>query len=93
MCGDALVTRKNDGRKVDHRTLEAVRVEHVATGIPAVQVGADLAALGLHRRTTQTWLATERTEGREALWDRTAPQALGPAAGRGGRADRRLRSP
>ena len=50
-----------------------MRVEQVATGIPAVQVGADLAALGLHRRTIQTWLATERTEGREALRARPVP--------------------
>ena len=68
--------REDDGRKLDHRTLEALRlraVEQVARGVPAAQVGAGLAALGLHRRTIYTWLATERTEGREALRARPVP--------------------
>jgi len=62
--------REDDGRKLDHQTLEALRlraVEQVARGVPAAQVGEGLAALGLHRRTIYTWLAKERTEGREAL--------------------------
>src|SRR3954467_7090353 len=60
--------REDDGRKLDYQTLEALRlraVEQVARGVPAAQVGAGLAALGLHRRTIYTWLATERTAGRE----------------------------
>jgi transposase len=68
--------REDDGRKLDHRTLEALRlraVEQVARGVPAAQVGAGLAALGLHRRTIYTWLAKERTEGREALQARPVP--------------------
>src|SRR5919202_6788510 len=68
--------RKDDGRKLDHRTLEALRlraVEQVARDVPAAQVGAGLAALGLHRRTIYTWLATERTAGREALRARPVP--------------------
>jgi transposase len=62
--------REDDGRKLDQQTLEALRLratEQVARGVPAARVGAGLAALGLHRRTIYTWLATERTEGREAL--------------------------
>ena len=46
--------REDDGRKLDHQTLEALRlraVEQVARGVPAAQVGAGLAALGLHRCT------------------------------------------
>ena len=68
--------REDDGRKLDHQTLEALRlraVEQVARGVPAAQVGAGLAALGLHRRTIYTWLAKERTEGRGALQARPVP--------------------
>ena len=68
--------REDDGRKLDHQTLEALRlraVEQVARGVPAAQVGAGLAALGLHRRTIYTWLAKERAEGREALRARPVP--------------------
>ena len=68
--------REDDGRKLDHQTLEALRlraVEQVARGVPAAEVGAGLAALGLHRRTIYTWLATERTEGHEALRAKPVP--------------------
>src|SRR4051795_3303567 len=68
--------REDDGRKLDHQTLEALRlraVEQVARGVPAAQVGAGLAALRLHRRTIYTWLAKERTEGREALRAKPMP--------------------
>jgi transposase len=68
--------REDDGRKLDHQTLEALRlraVEQVARGVSAAEVGAGLAALGLHRRTIYTWLATERTEGHEALRARPVP--------------------
>jgi transposase len=68
--------REDDGRKLDHQTLEAIRlraVEQVARGVPAAEVGAGLAALGLHRRTIYTWLAKERTEGRQALRARPVP--------------------
>src|SRR3954454_21203843 len=68
--------REDDGSKLDHQTLEAIRlraVEQVARGVPAARVGAGLAALGLHRRTIYTWLATERTEGRQALRAKPVP--------------------
>src|SRR3954465_3401097 len=68
--------REDDGRKLDHQTLEAIRlraVEQVARGVPAARVGAGLAALGLHRRTIYTWLATERAEGRQALRAKPVP--------------------
>jgi transposase len=41
--------------------------------VPAAEVGACLAALGLHRRTIYTWLATERTEGRQARRAKPVP--------------------
>src|SRR3954451_13567231 len=68
--------REDDGRKLDHQTLEALRlraVEQVARGVPAAEVGAGLAALGLHRRTIYTWLATARAEGRQALRAKPVP--------------------
>src|SRR3954453_13446050 len=91
--------REDDGRKLDHQTLEALRlraVEQVARGGPAAQVGAGLAALGPHRRTIYTWLATERTAGPRGpasqAGARPAAQAHRCAAERAGRADRRDRS-
>src|SRR3954449_9153168 len=58
--------REDDGRKLDHQTLEAIRlraVEQVARGVPAARAGAGLAALGLHRPTIYNWLATEGAGG------------------------------
>src|SRR3954451_24658076 len=68
--------RGGDGRKLDQQTLEAIglrAVEQVARGVPAARVGAGLAALGPHRRTIYTWLATERAAGREALRAKPVP--------------------
>src|SRR3954469_12732816 len=68
--------RKNDGRKLDHHTLEAIRlraVEQVDDGAPAAEVGRGLAALGLHPKTIYTWLAKQRTAGRAALRARPVP--------------------
>src|SRR3954452_3485486 len=68
--------RENDGRKLDHQTLEAIRLragEQVDAGVPAGQVGRGLAALGLHRRTIYTWLTKDRAEGRAALRAKPVP--------------------
>src|SRR4051794_40663060 len=68
--------RKNDGRKLDHHTLEAIRlraVEQVDAGAPAAEVGRGLAALGLHPKTIYAWLAKERTAGRAALRAKPVP--------------------
>src|SRR3954454_2637106 len=68
--------REKYGRKLDQKALEALRLragEQVARGVPAAQVGAGLAALGLHRRTIYTWLTTERTAGRQALRAKPVP--------------------
>src|SRR3954453_7079655 len=68
--------RANDGRKLDHQTLEAIRlraVEQVDAGVPAAPVGRGLAALGLHRRTIYTWLTKDRAEGRAALRAKPVP--------------------
>src|SRR4051812_26646457 len=70
------VMRNNDGRKLDHQTLEVLRLratEQVAVGVPATEVGQGLAALGPHPKTIYTWLATERAEGRQALRAKPVP--------------------
>jgi hypothetical protein len=46
--------RADDGRKLDRRILEPLRLratDQVACGVPAAEVGAGPAALGQHRRT------------------------------------------
>src|SRR3954451_21762442 len=70
------VVRDNDGRKLDHQTLEILRlraVEQVEAGVPAAEVGRGLAALGLHPKTIYTWLSKERAEGRGALRAKPVP--------------------
>ena len=72
--------RNNDGRKLDHQTLEAIRlraVDQVDAGLPAAEVGRGLAAVGLHPKTIYAWLATARTEGRSALRARPVPGRAG----------------
>src|SRR3954452_4011121 len=66
----------DDGRKLDHHTLEVLRlraVDQVARGVPAAEVGAGLTAVGIHPKTIYTWLAKARTGGRQALLSRSAP--------------------
>ena len=65
--------RDNDGRKLDHVTLEALRlraVDQVAKGSHPEDVAE---ALGLHRKTVYGWLAKHRTGGREALLAKPVP--------------------
>src|SRR5918912_3911318 len=72
MCKD----RKDDGRKLDHQTLEAIRlraVEQVDSGVPPAEVGRGLAALGLHPRTIYAWLSKRAVEGADALRARPVP--------------------
>jgi len=65
--------RQNDGRKLDHKTLEALRLR----AVEQVQQGArpeDVAiALGLHRKTVYAWLKKYREGGRGALLARPVP--------------------
>src|SRR3954447_4711174 len=68
--------REDDGRKLDHHTLEVLRlraVDQVARGVPAAEVGAGLTAVGIHPKTIDTWLAKARAGGRQALLSRSAP--------------------
>lgn len=65
--------RDNDGRKVDHKTLEVLRfraVEQVAAGAHPEDVAA---ALGMHAKTVYGWLAKKRAGGEAALRARPVP--------------------
>jgi transposase len=65
--------RENDGRKLDHRTLEVLRlraVDQVQAGAHPEQVAA---ALGLHRKTVYGWLTKFREGGRDALVAKPVP--------------------
>jgi transposase len=65
--------RDNDGRKLDHKTLEALRiraVDQVGEGAHPEDVAA---ALGLHRKTVYGWLARYREGGKDALRARPVP--------------------
>jgi len=65
--------RENDGRKLDHKTLEALRlraVDQVRQGARAEDVAV---ALGLHRKTVYAWLKKYREGGRDALLARPVP--------------------
>ncbi len=65
--------RENDGRKLDHKTLEALRlraVEQVQQGARAEDVAV---ALGLHRKTVYAWVKRYREGGRGALLAQPVP--------------------
>ena len=65
--------RENDGRKLDHRTLEQMRlraVDAVKSGVHPEDVAA---ALGMGRGTVYGWLAKYREGGRDALKARRCP--------------------
>jgi transposase len=65
--------RENDGRKLDHRTLEVLRlraVDQVADGADPQEVSR---ALGMHENTVYGWLAKLRDGGRDALKAKPVP--------------------
>jgi transposase len=65
--------RENDGRKLDHRTLEEMRmraIDAVESGQHPEQVAA---TLGLHRKTVYGWIARYRQGGKQALKARPVP--------------------
>jgi transposase len=65
--------REDDGRKLDHRTLEALRLR----AVDRVDRGADprevARALGMHEHTVYGWLAARREGGRDALKAKPVP--------------------
>jgi transposase len=67
MTGENACVRDNDGRKLDHKTLEVLRmraVEQVAAGAHPEEVAV---TMGLHKNTVYGWLAKVREGGRDAL--------------------------
>lgn len=67
------VVRDNDGRKLDHATLEVLRlraVEQVEAGEHPEEVAA---VLGLHRKTVYGWWAKYRQGGKDALRAKPVP--------------------
>jgi len=65
--------RENDGRKLDHQTLQVLRlraVDQVAAGAHPEDVAS---TLGLHRKTVYGWLGRVREGGRDALKAKPVP--------------------
>src|SRR5580693_2679689 len=65
--------RDNDGRKLDHKTLEALRIRAVGRVGEGAHPEDVAAALGLHRKTVYDWLAKYREGGMDALKARPVP--------------------
>src|SRR4051794_5790996 len=68
-----MLVRDNDGRKLDHQTLEAMRlraVDAVESGVHPEDVAA---SLGMGRGTVYGWLARYREGGKDALRARPVP--------------------
>lgn len=65
--------RENDGRKLDHHTLEALRLR----AVDQVEAGADprdvSQTLGMHPHTVYGWLAKAQEGGRDVLRARPVP--------------------
>ncbi len=65
--------RENDGRKLDHKTLEALRLRAVEQVLQGARPEDVAMALGLHRKTVYAWLKKYREGGRGALLARPVP--------------------
>lgn len=83
VCSDRIgACAINDGRKLDHRALEVLRlraVEQVRSGAHPEDVAEPL---GLHRKTVYGWLARFRKDGRDALLTKPVPGRLSKLSGR-----------
>src|SRR3954467_8806099 len=65
--------RENDGRKLDHQTLEAMRLRAVNAVESGVHPEDVAASLGMARGTVYGWLARYREGGKDALKARPVP--------------------
>lgn len=65
--------RDNDGRKLDHQTLEAMRLRAVAAVADGVHPEDVAASLGMARGTVYGWLAKHREGGDAALLAKPVP--------------------
>ena len=67
------VMRDNDGRKLDHQTLEALRVRAVRQIESGAHPVAVADAIGMRKSTVYGWLAKYREGGEEALKAKPVP--------------------
>lgn len=65
--------RENDGRRIDHRALEILRIRAVEQMLGGARPEDVAVALGLSRATAYGWLASYRKGGRQALLSRSVP--------------------
>lgn len=72
LCHNSEV-RENDGRKLDHTTLEAIRIRAVKQVESGARVDEVAASLGLSRAAVFSWVAAYREGGIEALRAKPIP--------------------
>jgi transposase len=65
--------RENDGRKLDHPTLELVRLRAIEQVLQGARPEDVAASLGMHRKTVYAWLKKYREGGQDALLARPVP--------------------
>ncbi len=65
--------RDNDGRKLDHKLLEELRLKAVREVVEGAHPEEVALALGLHRKTVYGWVARYRADGPEALRAKPPP--------------------
>src|SRR5512132_1056390 len=65
--------REDDGRKLDHKTLEQLRMRAVGQVEQGAHPDEVAAGLGMTRAAVYSWLAKYREGGREALKARPVP--------------------
>lgn len=65
--------RENDGRKLDHPTLEVLRLQAIEEVLKGARPEDVAAALGMHRKTVYAWLKKYREGGQDALLARPVP--------------------
>uniref|UniRef100_UPI00389AA1FC helix-turn-helix domain-containing protein n=1 Tax=Mycobacterium sp. HUMS_1102779 TaxID=3383487 RepID=UPI00389AA1FC len=61
------VVRDDDGRRLDHGTLEAMRMRAVQAVLDGQHPESVALALGMHRKTVYGWVATYNEGGWAAL--------------------------
>jgi transposase len=67
-------TRENDGRKIDHQTLETIRIRAARQVVDCGKGAADVAAaLGMAESTVYSWAKKYREGGTEALAAKPIP--------------------
>jgi transposase len=65
--------RENDGRKLDHTTLEVLRLRAIEEVLQGARPEDVAASLGMHRKTVYAWLKKYREGGQDALLARPVP--------------------